>query len=282
MEGAAARSSNQEAGHPPIGRRVITFAVRILKQYTVPAAFGALFILLWQREWFHTLLNIKVHQLPLPTSIWKALSSNIDVLARNAGYTVAEALLGMLAGSLIGFAVALLATQWPRWGSTGLIFIAALNAVPIIALAPIMNLWFGDGLGSRVAVVTITTMAAMAFNAHRGLTQIDPLALDLMHSYGARKSEVFRYVRLPNCLPYLFTALKINATASMIGAIVSEFFYSSGGIGYLLSNSIKVAKMSMGWACIVVASAVGVILYILIEEIEKLAIRWHSSRKTST
>ena len=110
-------------------------------------------------------------------------------------------------------------------GKSGLMIVVALNAVPIVALAPIMNLWFGDGIGSRIAIVTITTIAAMAINAYKGMTMVDPLALDLMHSYAAKKYEVFRYLRVANSLPYVFTALKINTTASMIGAIVGEFFF---------------------------------------------------------
>ena len=180
----------------------------------------------------------------------------------------------------IGFLIALAATAWPRWGGGSLTLVAALNAVPIVALAPIMNLWFGDGIGSRIAIVTATTMAAMAINAYKGMAAIDPLALDLMHSYAASKPAVFRYLRIQNSLPYVFTALKINATASMIGAIVGEFFFSSRGLGYLLSNSIKVAKMPLGWSCIVLAAIAGVLFYLIVERLEKVFIKWHSSARS--
>ncbi|WP_256762027.1 ABC transporter permease [Cohnella sp. WQ 127256] len=254
-------------------------AMRALKQYIMPILAGVLFIWLWQQQIFHKLFNIRLHQLPLPSRIWDTFKDNIELLLSYTRYTMTEALIGMLIGSLIGFGVATIATAWPKWGSGGLLLIAALNAVPIIALAPIMNLWFSDGLGSRIAVVTVTTMAAMAFNAHKGLNSVDPNALDLMHSYGSSSFQVFRYLRLTNSLPYVFTALKINATASMIGAIVSEFFFSSGGLGYLLSNSIKVAKMSMGWACILMAAVAGVIFYMVIEKAEKWSVKWHSSQR---
>jgi NitT/TauT family transport system permease protein len=142
-----------------------------------------------------------------------------------------------------------------------------------------MNLWFGNGIGSRVAIVTVTTMVAMAVNAHKGMTNVNPLSLDLMYSYAAGKLQVFRYVRIANSLPYVFTALKINATASMIGAIVGEFFYASKGLGYLLSNSIKVAQMPLGWACIVIASLVGITFYLLVELLEKVFMKWHPSER---
>ncbi|MFD1776845.1 ABC transporter permease [Paenibacillus rhizophilus] len=247
----------------------------------LPVLAGVLFLALWELQVIHKIFDLKKYQLPLPSAIAKAMGDNMSLLLSYTGYTLAEAVLGMLAGSLIGFIIALAATAWPRWGGGSLTLVAALNAVPIVALAPIMNLWFGDGLGSRVAIVTATTMAAMAINAYKGMAAIDPLALDLMHSYAAPKSAVFRHLRIKNSLPYVFTALKINATASMIGAIVGEFFFSSRGLGYLLSNSIKVAKMPLGWSCIVLAAIAGVIFYLVVERLEKVFIRWHPSRRAS-
>ena len=246
----------------------------------LPLIGGIVFGLLWEFQIFHTMFNLKTYQLPLPSVILEALQDNISTLLSFTGYTLTEAVLGMLVGSSLGFMLALIATAWPKWGKGGLIIVVSLNAIPIVALAPIMNLWFGDGIGSRIAIVTVTTMAAMAINAYKGMTNVNPLALDLMHSYAAGKMEVFYYLRIANSLPYVFTALKINATASMIGAIVGEFFFSSKGLGYLLSNSIKVAKMPLGWSCIVIASIVGILFYLFIELLEKIFMRWHASNRT--
>ncbi|MNC22253.1 putative aliphatic sulfonates transport permease protein SsuC [compost metagenome] len=246
----------------------------------LPLLAGVLFLLLWEFQVFHKLFDLKKYQLPLPSAIWEAMRENYSLLLSYTGYTLTEAVVGMLIGSACGFLIALAATAWPRWGSGSLTLVAALNAVPIVALAPIMNLWFGDGIGSRAAIVTATTMAAMAINAYKGMAAVDPLALDLMHSYAAGKPAVFRYLRIQNSLPYVFTALKINATASMIGAIVGEFFFSSRGLGYLLSNSIKVAKMPLGWSCIVLAAIAGVIFYLIVERLEKVFIKWHSSQRS--
>ena len=246
----------------------------------LPLLAGVVFLALWELQFFHSLFDLKKYQLPLPSAIAQTMKENFSLLVSYTGYTLTEAVLGMLAGSAIGFLIALTATAWPRWSGGTLTMVAALNAVPIVALAPIMNLWFGDGIGSRVAIVTATTMAAMAINAYKGMAAIDPLALDLMHSYAASKPAVFRYLRIQNSLPYVFTALKINATASMIGAIVGEFFFSSRGLGYLLSNSIKVAKMPLGWSCIVLAALAGVLFYLIVERLEKVFIKWHSSARS--
>lgn len=253
---------------------------RHMQKVALPLGAGILFILLWQLQAFHTILGLRTYQLPLPSSIVVATFENIDILISYMGYTLSEAVLGMLLGSFLGFVLALIATAFPKWGKGGLLVVVSLNAVPIVALAPIMNLWFGDGIGSRVAIVTVVTMAAMAINAYKGMTNVNPLALDLMHSYAAKKVAVFRYLRVSNSLPYVFTALKINTTASMIGAIVGEFFFSSEGLGYLLSNSVKVAKMPLGWACIVMAAIVGVLFYLIVEGLEKIFLKWHSSERT--
>jgi len=251
-----------------------------VRKVVLPLVAGLLFMLLWEWQVFHRVLQLQTYQLPLPSAIWEAMSVNWETLLAYTGYTFTEAVVGMVIGSSLGFVFALLAASWPKWGKGGLSVVVAVNAVPIVALAPIMNLWFSDGMGSRIAIVTITTMAAMAINAYKGMTMVDPLALDLMHSYAAKKHQVFKYLRIANSLPFVFTALKINTTASMIGAIVGEFFFSSQGLGYLLSNSIKVAKMPLGWACIVMAAIVGVIFYLVVERIEKIFLKWHPSERT--
>ena len=246
----------------------------------LPIVAGIAFILLWEFEIFHSLLNLKTYQLPLPSVIFNAIQENFSTLLNFSGYTFIEAFFGLLLGSSLGFIIALIATAFPKWGKSWLTLVVALNAVPIVALAPIMNLWFGNGIGSRIAIVTVTTMVAMAVNAHKGMTNVNPLSLDLMHSYAANKRQIFSYLRMANSLPYVFTALKINATASMIGAIVGEFFYASKGLGYLLSNSIKVAQMPLGWACIVIAAIVGITFYLAVELLEKIFMKWHPSERT--
>ncbi|WP_372663574.1 ABC transporter permease [Cohnella sp.] len=282
MERNLARESPVMLAAPEINKRKVRWRQQAgwVIRIALPLLAGVLFLLAWEKQLFHRMLDLKIYQLPLPSAIAEAMKENRELLLSYTRYTLTEAVWGMLAGSAAGFLIALVATAWPRWGSGSLLLAASLNAVPIVALAPIMNLWFGDGMGSRAAIVMAATMAAMAINAHKGMRMVDPLSLELMHSYAAKKREVFLYLRIPNSLPYVFTALKINTTASMIGAIVGEFFVSSRGLGYLLSNSIKVAKMPLGWSCIVMAALAGVLFYLIVERLEKVFIKWHPSQRT--
>ena len=152
----------------------------------LPVLAGLAFAALWEGKALHSLFGLKTYQLPVPSAIAQAAIENADILTAYAGYTLTEAVLGMLLGSFIGFVIAVTALAWPKWASGSIMLVAALNAIPIVALAPIMNLWFGGGIGSRIAIVTVTTMAAMVINAHKGMSMVDPLALDLMHSYAAK------------------------------------------------------------------------------------------------
>jgi len=247
-----------------------------------PTAFGVAFLLIWEFGWFHALLGLAPFQLPIPSEIADTLAKSFPKAMSDGAITVSGALVGMLIGSCLGFGVAVVATMFPSWGYGGLIVVSALNAIPIVALSPIMNRWFSDGMEQKIGVVTVVTMAAMAINAYRGLNDLRPYSLDLMKTYAAKGSTVFFQLRLPNALPSVFTALKINITTALIAAIVSEYFASStAGLGFGIKDNLRKAEMAMGWAYITVASVAGVVLYLLIVFLERRATRWHASQRPS-
>lgn len=248
--------------------------------YALPIGFGVLFILLWQFGFFHMVLNLQVYQLPFPTDIAVSLASNIGKTMNDCFVTISGALAGMVLGSLIGFAVAVIATCFPKWGYGGMIVISAFNAIPIVALSAIMNLWFSTGMAQKIGVVTIVCMAAMALNAYSGLNNLKPFSHDLMQLCAASEWTVFKKLRLPNCLPYIFTACKINIAAAIISAIISEYFASSTeGLGFGIKDNLRQAEMAGGWSYIVVASIAGVVLYGIIILVERRAIKWHASQR---
>jgi NitT/TauT family transport system permease protein len=155
--------------------------------------------------------------------------------------------------------------------------LSAFNAIPVVALSPIMNVWFSDPSVAKVAVVTVVCMVAMAVNAYRGLTDLKPFSLDLMKSYAAGRLLTFFRLRLPNCVPHVFTALKINVASAMIGAIVSEYFSrASCGLGYGIRNRLSTGQFPLGWAYIIGASVVGIALYAAVIGLERLATRHRS------
>jgi len=250
-----------------------------LKNILWPLGFGVAFLAVWQLGWFHALLNLAPFQLPVPSEIVDTLVAKFPKAMNDCGVTVSGALVGMILGSAIGFVVAVVATMFPKWGYGGLIVISALNAIPIVALSPIMNRWFATGMEQKIGVVTVVTMAAMAINAYRGLNDLRPFSLDLMKSYAAKGPTVFFHLRLPNALPGVFTALKINITTAMIAAIVSEYFAAStSGLGFGIKDNLRKAEMASGWAYITIASVAGVFLFLVIAFIERRVLKWHASQ----
>ena len=135
-------------------------------------------------------------------------------------------------------------------------------------------------MGQKIGVVTVVCMAAMAINAYSGLNKLKPFSIDLMHTVAADKWTIFRKLRLPNSLPYIFTACKINIASAIIAAIISEYFAAStSGLGFGIKDNLRKAEMAMGWSYIVVASLAGVLLYSVIIIVERNAIKWHASQR---
>ena len=152
----------------------------------------------------------------------------------------------------------------------------ALNATPIIALAPIFNAWFGiTDARSNQAVVIVVVFFPVFINTGRGLTEVAPSQLELMRSYASSEWTVIRRVRIPNALPFFLSSLRIVAPLSVIAAIVAEYF---GGpqdrIGPVITQNASFARYDAAWAAIVVGSAVGLVLFGLALLIERLAMPW--------
>ena len=238
-------------------------------------------IAVWQAGLVHALFHLKAFQLPYPAEIAQALTDRTDVFSRDAlQYTGLEAALGLALGAVFGFLCAVACASVPFLRRGALPIAASLNSIPIIAIAPVAVLWLGFGQPSKIVVVALMTFAPMVVNAFKGLYSIDTASLELMQSLAASPRDVFWKLRLPNSLPYVFTALKVGATLAMIGAIVAEFFNAQHGLGVTLSTNIQVAKMPIAWAAIVVAALLGLALYAIVSGVERALIPWHISIRT--
>lgn len=248
----------------------------------LPLLLGVILILLWQNQILHKLLHTDTFTLPLPSRIISIISENIGAIMNNVQATLIVTLVGLILGSLIGYLIAVIASIFPKWGSGGLTIVSAFNAIPIVALAPVMTNWTKDvskdaNIRSMVAkslVVMIICIAAMSVNAYRGLTELQPYALDLMSSYAAKKRVVFFKLRLPNSVPYIFTALRVSVPSSVITAIVSEYFAEYViGVGRQIRENIVIAQYSTAWAYITVACFIGIIMYGILMILESILLK---------
>jgi len=243
----------------------------------LPLLFGIAFVSLWELKVFHWILNVRVLQLPIPSRIMTVFMENTGKIFPDALITLRTAVAGLVIGSLIGFSVAVAATFFPKWGYGGLTVLSAFNAIPVVALSPIMNVWFSSASAAKIAVVSVVCMVAMAVNAYRGLNDLKPFSLDLMKSYAAGNRQVFFKLRLPNCVPYVFTGVRINVASAMIGAIVSEYFSAaSNGLGYGIRNRLSTGQFPLGWAYIIGASIIGIVLYTAVVTLDSCATRHRS------
>lgn len=244
-----------------------------------PLLFGIGFLGLW--ELVVRVFDIQEFLLPRPTSIASALrdewageigGGRITNL-REAGWETGKvAVIGLVAGVVLGTSLALVTTRFRllRESFTPLAVVA--NATPIVALAPIFNAWFGiTGMASNVAVVMVVVFFPVFINVARGLTEVHPNQLELMRSYAASPGTVLRRVRIPNALPFFATSLRLAAPLSVIAAIVAEYFGGpTNRLGPVITQNASFARYDNAWAAIVVASALGLVLFALALLIERL------------
>jgi NitT/TauT family transport system permease protein len=243
----------------------------------IPGLFGVWLLILW--EFLVVGFGIPHVLLPAPSVIQEAFASSTDVLMADFRQTVIRAVIpGFIIGNAVGFVVALLADKIP-FLRRGLLPVGNLvSAIPIVGIAPIMVMWFGFDWQSKAAVVVIMTFFPMLVNVIAGLSESGNMELDLMRSYGATYWQGFFKLRLPNAMPFIFNALKINSTLALIGAIVAEFFGTPiVGMGFRISTEVGRMNIEMVWASIAVAAMAGSIFYGLLAVLERRVTFWHSS-----
>jgi NitT/TauT family transport system permease protein len=180
-----------------------------------------------------------------------------------------------------GFIVAILIDRSP-FLQRGLLPIGNLvSALPIVGVAPIMVMWFGFDWPSKAAVVVIMTFFPMLVNTVAGLSAASPMQHDLMNTYAANYWQRLFKLRLPEALPFIFNALKINSTLAMIGAIVAEFFGTpTVGMGFRISTEVGRMNVDMVWAEIAVAALAGSLFYGVIALAERMFTFWHPSNRS--
>lgn len=245
------------------------------------AATAALFGL-WVLAFWEALVHVfEVPRvlLPAPSRIVLSLVEHGDALWRDFVQTVLKAVLvGWALGCALGFAVGVAIDRAP-FLQRGLLPVASLTStIPLVAVAPIMVMWFGFEWPSKAAVVVLMTFFPMLVATLAGLQAAGRIERELMHSYAAGYLRTLLDLRLPCAVPHIAGAAKVNATLALIGAIVAEFFGSpTVGMGFRIST--EAAKMNMGlvWASIVVAAVTGSLAYALLVVLERRLAFWHPS-----
>lgn len=259
--------------------------------YYLPTILVAISVLLlW--EFLVVIFDVQQFLLPKPSKILAELQNEIDLflapesssLLFQATYaTFYEAIGGLFIGCGAGILVALITARWTVISDATMPFAIAANSVPIIAFAPIMNNWFGlTNPVSKMAIVAIIVFFPTMINTVRGLTLVDERQLELMRSYAATPFTILRSLRIPNALPFIFSALRVASPLSLIGAVVAEFF---GGpratLGVFITQEASSFNFARAWTAILMASIIGISFYLVVLIAERLVMPWYNAEQSS-
>ena len=209
-----------------------------------------------------------------PLEVVDALRAQPVILASNAWPTIVETIGGFVAGNVVAVLIATGFVHNRTFRHTVYPLAVTVRTLPIVAISPILVLLLGNGYAPKIAIAALITFFPTLVNMVDGLNAVDAQAQELMHVLSATKWEVFRYLRWPTSLPYLFSALRIASTASLLGAIVAEWIGSNKGLGYLILAATYDYRTPLLYATMAVASALALALFGLISVLENYFVPW--------
>lgn len=271
--------------------KIFTRMLRFFQKYAPSITLAVGVLAVW--ELVVTVFAIQQFLLPKPSAILTEYLNELrlflnpegaSLLFEASGATLREAIGGFVIGCGSGIGIALLTARWTAVNQALMPFAIAANSVPIIAFAPIMNNWFGiTNPFSKMAIVSIIVFFPTMINTVRGLTLIDLNQLELMHSYAASPMRIMRDLRIPNALPFVFSALRVASSLCVVGAIVGEFF---GGpratLGVFITQEASSFNFPRAWSAIIMASLIGLSMYFVVLALERWLMPWHVSIRTDS
>jgi NitT/TauT family transport system permease protein len=244
-------------------------SLRVLARVWPPALFGAIFLFVW--EMAVKVFDWKPYFLPAPTRIWDAFVDRTDQVRGAASVTGANAWAGLVIGAALGVAMSFLLMRFRLLNDMVSPIAVAVNAVPIVVMVSVFNNQFGSTSEvPRRLMATLIVYFVVLVNVAKGLREVQATHLELLRSYAASPRQILQKARIPNALPYLFTALKIAAPLSVITAFVSEYFGGpQNGLGHRITSNIS-GDRSVAWAYVGGACLLGLTFYLVSIAVESL------------
>jgi putative hydroxymethylpyrimidine transport system permease protein len=229
-------------------------------------------VLLWQAFVWAT--EVPPFLLPAPSRVAAALADRWDIIAGHAAITATEILLGLLLGTLLGCCTALVLAAWPGGRRWLLPLLLISQAIPVFAIAPLLTLWLGFGIGSKVAMATLIIFFPVATAFYDGLRRTEPGMLDLAATMGASRFALLWRVRVPAALPSLASGLRVAAAVAPIGAVVGEWVGASAGLGYLMLHANGRSQTDVMFAALFVLMLMALALWFATDWLLRRAIPW--------
>jgi ABC-type nitrate/sulfonate/bicarbonate transport system permease component len=217
--------------------------------------------------------------LPAPTAVVETFFTQWPRLLTHLGWTSMAALGGFALGNVMGFALAVIFVHIRLARLTALPLAVMAQAVPIVAVAPALLLWLGNGVEPKLFIASFLVFFPMLVNAMRGLASADENLAELLHTLSADWKQRLFLVRLPAALPFVFNALRLSACGSFVAAVVAEWVASTTGLGYIIVFASSQYRMTEVWCAVLLCTAASLCVYGLVCLAERVAMPWRAARE---
>lgn len=225
------------------------------------------------------LFKIPPYLIPPPLAVVKSLGAEWQMLLAQSLPTLYATLGGFAASAVIGIPIAM----WIAYSRTVESFVYPLlvfsQSIPKVAIAPLFVVWFGFGIVPKVIAAFLLGFFPVVVSTVQGFKSIEPEVIDLARSMGANPLKIFLKFRLPQAMPSIFSGLKVSVTLAVVGAVVGEFVGSNSGIGFVLQRATGTFDLPLMFAALVVLSTMGVLLFLVVELVERWMMPWHASQR---
>src|SRR5581483_11313594 len=236
------------------------------------AAMGVIAIAL---EIWTAAFHVPGYLVPAPSAVGARLVADWAMFLREAAVTIAEASMGFLVGTTVAFAIASAMVRSRVLERTLFPLAILVKLTPIVAVAPLFTLWFGFGSAPKVAIAALITFFPMVVNAFVGLRSADPQEVAFLETLGATRTEVFRHLRVPNALPYLFSGARISLNLALIGAVIGEWTGADHGLGRVILVANANLDLATLFAAVLLLAAIGIAANALVGTVERRVLHWH-------
>jgi len=259
---------------PSLGEQLRTWADR----WSMAAVLLLVILFLWEAG--TRVAHVPDWLLPSPSAVVQAALGATPLLIAHTGRTLLETVVGLGVSIVMGVAIAVAMDLWSGLRRALYPLLVVSQTIPTIALAPLLIVWFGFGLLPKVLVVVLVCFFPITMSTVQGLEQTDPDMMNLLASMGADRLTILRKVRFPGALPSIFGGLRIAATYSVIGAVISEWIGASKGLGIFMIRSANSFLTARLFAAIAVTSLLSIALFLLVQSLEYLLLPWyHRARR---
>ncbi len=245
---------------------------RNISRFLYPLAGTAVIVLIWY--YYVVLMQVPIVVLPTPLQVLKSMIDDSKILFEEGWVTALECIYGFALSLAIGIPIAVVMTYSRIANKMFYPLLVASQSIPKVAVAPILLIWFGTGIKSKLAMAFVIAFFPVVVDTATGLRSTSPDLLELARSLQCTRLQTFFKIQLPSALPSIFSGAKIAVTLSVIGAVIGEFIGSNEGLGNLLLTANSQLNTPLVWASLTVLSVLGMILYGLVVLAEKLLMPW--------